>query len=352
MSQATLTIDLNAVTKNYQLLDEKSGNAECAAVVKANGYGLGMKQVATALTKAGCSFFFVATVDEALELRAILKEPKIAIFHGVLSKIEAELCLEHQLMPVLNDFYQIEIWQEVAKDSEQLNQAILHIDTGMNRLGFASNTDFTAMLNDVAFVMSHMSCAEQADHPMNQTQLQTFKEVIQHFPDSKYSLANSSGIFLKDAHFDLVRPGMALYGLNPTPDADSPMHNVVTLSAPILQVRVVPAETAIGYGGYYTTARPSKIATVSAGYADGYLRSLSNLGKVQIGDTPAPVVGRISMDLITIDVTDLPDHEIQPGTMVELLGNHCTVDDIAEKAGTIGYEILTSLGDRYERLWV
>ncbi|MBT5038716.1 MAG: alanine racemase [Rhodospirillaceae bacterium] len=364
---AHLTINLDAITANWRALGARlKGGALAAAVIKANAYGLGMAAVAPALHKAGCREFFVASLDEAIALRAILPEGRIYVFFGPSAQDAAEYS-RHRLIPVLNDLGQIDAWRARSNAGEG-EKAVLHVDTGMSRLGLPP--DEVALLVaeparlaglNIAYVMSHLACAEQPGHAMNAAQLAEFKVALEslgaHTANSKASLANSSAIFLgPEYHFDLARPGAALYGLNPTPDQPNPMSEVVRLQGKILQVRRVDSSRSVGYGAAHVAERPSRIATVPVGYADGYLRSASNQAANQacgyIRGARAPVVGRVSMDMITLDVTDIPQAHAHPGAAVDLIGGPYPVDRFAADAGTIGYEILTMLGQRYRRLYV
>ncbi len=331
-------------------------------MVKADAYGLGVAAVAPVLAAAGCRWFFVATLDEGIALRALLGDgAEIAVLNGPAGG-SAPLFAEHQLMPVLNHLGQIAEWADFCRRDETLwRAAAIHFDTGMNRLGLgAAERDRLAagpdMLDaiEVRLVMSHLACADERRHAMNRAQLGLFTAALTrlapHLPAVTASLANSSGIFLgADFHFDLARPGIALYGGNPTPPEPNPMAEVVRLQGKIIQVRDVDSPMTVGYGATHRVDRPCRIATVPLGYADGFLRSLGNRSYATIGSTRVPVVGRVSMDLITIDVTALPAAEVHPGTPVELIGPGRSIDDVAAAAGTIGYEILTSLGARYRR---
>jgi alanine racemase len=343
-----LEIDLAAVVENWRRLAARAAPAQCAAVVKADGYGLGALRVAAALAEAGCRTFFVAHLDEALALRAALPEAEIAVLNGLLPGT-SHVFLDARLVPVLNDFGQVERWRRKGA----ARPAILHVDTGMNRLGLAASE--LDRVGDPGFplraVMSHLACAEE-DTAMNAAQLGRFEAARAKLPVAPASFANSSGVFRGPAyHLDLVRPGVALYGANPTPGQPNPMLPVIRLLARILQVReALPGET-VGYGATHAIERPTRIATVAAGYADGLLRSLSGRGRALAGGTIVPIVGRVSMDLITLDVTAADPAATEPGGLVELIGPAHTVDDLAAEAGTIGYEILTSLGARYHRVW-
>ena len=366
-ASAQLSIDLDAIAANWRALTAhlKAG-ARAGAVVKADAYGLGLAAVAPALLNAGCREFFTASLDEGIELRALLPDCRIFVFFGP-QPGESEELSRHRLTPILNDLGQIELWHS-HKNRGATEDAVLQIDTGMSRLGLppeevarlVAEPERLAGL-DIAFVMSHLACAEQAEHPMNEAQLSEFKAALKSLTPvaeaAESSFANSSGIFLgPEFHFDLARPGAALYGLNPTPKMSNPMSEVVRLQGKILQVRQVDPPRSVGYGAAHSLTRPSRIATVPVGYADGYLRNVGNQATNQacgyIGGVPMPVVGRVSMDMITLDVTEIPPEHAQPGTPVDLIGGSHPVDALATEAGTIGYEILTSLGRRYRRSYI
>lgn len=353
---SVLTIDLGAVKANYRLLADKAKNAECAAVVKANGYGLGAEPVARALTEAGCTTFFVATLDEAIALRTVLAGSVIYYLNGLMPG-EADACAEYQIRPVLNDPGQIDRWAGFRFEKEA-PPAGLQIDTGLSRLGLTP-TEMKQVSADperlknigIELVVSHLACADTPDHPLNAQQRDNFADATTGLPVPKRSLAASSGIFLGPGwHFDMVRPGAALYGVTPNRDKPNPMAQVVHLQAKILQVRDVDTPQSVGYGATRRFTGPTKVATVAAGYADGLPRSLGNEGTAYIGKIAAPVIGRVSMDLITLDISGVPD--AKPGDMVDLIGPLNDPDMDAEAAGTIGYEILTRLGRRYRRRYI
>ena len=355
---AVLTIDLGAVAANYRTLRGRLGGARCAAVVKADAYGLGMDRVAPALARAGCETFFVATLDEGVALRALAPASEIHVLNGVTPGCEKTFA-GHGLHPVLNDLGQIECWATFARAHGE-RAAAIHIDTGMCRLGLPPDeADRVAAEPErldglrLNLVISHLACAEQRDNPMNAVQRDAFVARRARLPAARASLANSSAIFLgADYHFDLARPGVALYGVNPTPGEPNPMAEVVRLQSKIIQVRDVDSPQTVGYGATHRIAAPGRIATVPVGYADGYLRSLSGRGFAAIGGVQVPVVGRVSMDLITLDVSALPRDAARPGATVDLIGGACPIDEVAARAATIGYEILTSLGRRYRREYV
>ncbi|MBF0356376.1 MAG: alanine racemase [Alphaproteobacteria bacterium] len=352
---AVLTIDLQALADNWRGLKGRlKPGADLASVVKADGYGLGADQVASALAKAGCKSFFVARLDEGIRLRKTLgSQGRIFVLDGPLPGTAKEF-IAHDLTPVLNEAGQISYW---ASESKGQAKAALHLDTGMNRLGLPSVelADLQPALEacGLCLVMSHLACAEESENPKNAQQLERFNQMRRLLPPLPASLSNSSGVFLgADYHFDLVRAGVALYGVNPTPDLPNPMTQVVQLQGKIVQVRDVDLPETVGYGATHRVEAPALIATVGVGYADGWPRALSNRGFGVLGGVRVPLVGRVSMDLITFDVTQAPSHLVKPGGFISLLGDGLTVDDVAETAGTIGYEILTNLGPRYARSFV
>lgn len=356
---ATLTVDLGAVAANYRLLARRAAPAECAVAIKADAYGLGMERVAPALANAGAKTFFVAQLAEGVALRGMLPASTIAVFNGPLPGTEADFAA-HRLTPVLNRLGDIETWAGFCRSRGAPLPAFVHIDTGMNRQGLgpdelsvlADQPDRLAGIELVG-VMSHLACADIAGHPMTPQQLDRFRAARSRLPQAPASLANSSGIFRgADYHFDMVRPGCAVYGVNPTPETINPMQPTVRVVTRVVQVRCVDSPMTVGYGATHSVTGPGKIATIPVGYADGYLRSLGGRGRVLVSGHAVPVVGRISMDLTTVDISALPDDLIGPGTEVEVIGPTQTVDDVAAAAGTIGYEILTALGRRYERVYV
>jgi len=352
-----LTVDLDAIAANYRLLAERTTPAECAAVVKADAYGLGADRVGPALARAGCRRFFVATLDEAVALRQALAEAEIGVLSGPTAGTEPRFKAAG-LVPVLNEPGQLERWAHYCADAGRL-PAYVHLDTGMNRLGLApAETDAlaadpaTLAAFELAGWMSHLAISERPDHPLNAEQRARFADALRRLPPAPATLANSSGIFLgADFHMDMVRPGVALYGVNPTPGRSNPMRPVVRLQGLILQVRDVDSPMTVGYGASHRVAKRGKIATISIGYADGYLRSLSSRGTCLVAGREVPVVGRVSMDLTTVDVSATPDGAVKPGDWADLIGPGLDVDAVARAAGTIGYEILTALGARYHRVY-
>ena len=362
---AVLTIDLGAVARNYSTLRDRLGGVACAGVVKGNAYGLGVAEIAPVLARQGCEKFFVATLDEAIELRGLLPDVKIPVLNGVMAGSEA-LFADHDLLPVLNDLDQIERWAALSRlrGGEPL-EAIVHMDTGMCRLGLPPEETRRLAAEPqrldglrLILVMSHLISAEEPDNPLNPAQRATFDELRAGLPQAPASFANSSGIFLgPEYHYDLARPGVSLYGVNPTPTKPNPMAEVFSLHSKIIQVRDVDRPQTVGYGAAHQVAAQARIATVPVGYADGYLRSLSD-DKVRerafaaIGDVRVPVVGRVSMDLITLDVTALRPDQAVAGTEVQLIGGACPIEEIAARGGTIAYEIINLLGPRLQRRYI
>jgi alanine racemase len=356
-SRAILTIHLGAVVENHRRLQRRAPGSEVAAVVKADGYGLGAREVASALWQSGCRIFFVAHPAEGIELRGALPDAAIFVLHGLQGGDGGDLA-DAVLIPVLNHPGELARYAALARRHERRLPAAMQIDTGMCRLGFAEaelkHLD-PARLDalDVRLVMSHLACAEEAANPMNQKQRARFERLRTLLPDAPASLANSSGIFLGPAfHGRVCRPGVALYGVNPTSGRLNPMTPVVTLEAPILQVHDVAGPGSVGYGATHRTHAGARIATVPVGYADGYLRAASGRTTARIAGQEVPLAGRVSMDLISLDVSALPADDVRPGVVVELIGGPEGIDRLAKAAGTIGYEILTRLGSRFARRYI
>lgn len=345
MGTAKLTIDRDAIAANWRALDRLSSTGvETAGVVKADGYGLGAAEVAHILANQGVRSFFVAVAEEGAVLRQALGHgPQISVFSGHMAG-DTALLRDHHLIPLLNS------GEQAARHRDSLpgHPFGVQLDTGMNRLGMeAEEWDYLRgwLLGEApSLVISHLACADDPEHPQNAAQLRSFQEMTDGIGAPR-SLAATGGAVLGEAyHFDHVRPGIGLYGGAPHDTA----HPVVTLSLPVIQSRELSPGEAVGYGATWVARRPSRIATVSAGYADGLLRAKSNRAQLWAGDTPCPLVGRVSMDLITVDITDLDEI---PATL-DILGPYQSVDDLADAGGTIGYEILTGLGARYDRHYV
>jgi alanine racemase len=355
---AVLEIDLAGIAENWRLLAQRVRPAQCAAVVKADAYGLGALRVAPALAAAGCRRFFVASIEEGVALRAVLPEPiEIAVLNGLLPGCAQDFA-EFRLIPVLNDLGQVAEWQSSAS-RHRGGEAILHLDTGMARLGltlpeFEKFIEKWRHFGPIRWraLISHLACPDEPQHPLNCIQLERFAAAIRRLPNLPASLAASSGLFLgRQYHFDFVRPGAALYGVNPQPGCPNPMRQVVRLRGKILQTRQVDRGQTVGYGATHVMAEPGRLATVAVGYADGWLRSVSQRGSGRIGGKRVPLIGRVSMDLIVFDVSDADPALARPGLFVELLDEDYGVDAVAADAGTIGYEILTALGRRYHRTY-
>ena len=363
-ARAVLTIDLAALRANWGALNRESGGAECAGVIKADAYGLGIEEIARALVAEGCRTFFVATLVEARSVRQAHPAVTIYVLDGLLPGAAAHYT-GFDLCPCLSSLAEVREWAAWCDASGRKLRAALHIDTGMHRLGL-SREEVEQLAGpereifdhfELALVMSHLACADVAAHPMNPTQLARFNALRATLPQAPASLANSGGVFLgPEYQFDLVRPGIALYGGRAFEGHPNPMRWVVRLQARILQVRQVATGEPIGYGATFEVSRDSRVATLACGYADGFLRALSSPtgrhGPVgYVGAHPVPVVGRVSMDLITVDVTDVPEREACRGGWVEILGPRTTIDDLTDMAGTIGYELLTRLGRRVHRVY-
>lgn len=355
-----LEIHLDRVCRNYLFLQKKlQKGTDCAAAVKADAYGLGAAAVVPELYKSGCRHFYVAHVGEGLIVRQALggQDAKVYVLHGPYGA-EAEIFLRNGLTPVLNTPGDIEYWGAAARKSGEKKPAVIQFDTGMNRLGLSAaevetlkNKPDLLKLLDIRYVMSHLACADEPGHPKNVEQLNKFTQLTAGLGlTCGQSLANSAGIFLGPAyHFDQARPGCAIYGINPQNVATNPMQSVITLKARILQIRnAEPGET-VGYGANYRVSTPAKLATISAGYADGILRSFTG-GTVYLRGQKCPVVGRVSMDMVVADVTQVIPAP-HAGEWAEIIGEHQTVDAVAAAAKTNGYEILTSLGKRYKRIY-
>lgn len=356
---ARLEIDLRAIGRNWRRLAERAAPARCGAPVKADAYGLGAAAVVPALARAGCGDFFFAHPGEALAVRHLVPDVRLYTLHGPTAAI-GEMAAAG-IIPALNTPEQVALWREAAARAGRRLPAALQVDTGMNRLGlepgqFEQLAREPGLLQgiDPVLVFSHLACADIPGHPLNAAQLAAFQGLRALFPGVPAALANSSGIFLGSEYcFDLVRPGAALYGINPLTSAPNPMEPVVRLVAEVIQVRRVDAPSSVGYGAEHAVTGPSRIATIAVGYADGYPRSLGNgRGQALVDGERVPVVGRVSMDLITLDVSSLAEHRVRPGTEAILLGPEIDPDAVGGAAGTIGYEILTRLGPRYRRVYI
>jgi alanine racemase len=364
-----LTVDLAALTENWRDMARRSGKARTAAVVKADAYGMGIEDAGEALYVAGARDFFVATVDEGVTLRLYAPEARIFVLAGIWPGTERRF-FENDLVPVISSEEQLAFWMAVLADYGDYPCA-LHVDTGFNRLGLHID-EALALAEDVSrpasfapvLVMSHLACGDDPASPMNRQQLESFCKVSSAYEGIESSLVASAGIFLgDDYHFDLTRPGISIYGGEAVNGMVNPMRPVATAEARVIQVRTVRAGESVSYGRALRLTRDSRLAVVSAGYADGYMRSQSSGGVPLRQAVPqggqgffegckVPVAGRITMDLTIFDVTDLPENLIRAGDYIELFGKNILVDDAARSAGTIGYEMLTSMGLRHERKYV
>jgi alanine racemase len=352
---AILTVDLGAVRENYRRLKARLGSTRCAGVVKADGYGLGAIPVALALAAEGCDTFFVAHAAEGIALRAALgPAPAIYILNGVPpgGERDAAAC---GLAAVVNSLEQLSAWRETARITGRILPAAIQVDSGMSRLGMAAAEVEAIAADPMAFegidvrlVMSHLACADEPSHAANEAQRAEFERLRAMLPAAPASLANSSGIFLGETfHYQLARPGAALYGINPTPGRDNPMLPVVGLEAKVIQTRSVAAGTGIGYGHIVVTDDITALATISLGYADGWRRRAA--ASAYVDGIRLPFIGRVSMDSIILDISDLPEGRLRAGDMVEMIGPSQTLDEVAGFSGTIAYEVLTSLGHRFHR---
>lgn len=359
-----LHIDLAAIRRNYRAFVDACPGAECAAVVKADAYGLGLEEVVPALRRDNCQTFFVANLDEAERVRNLALGARICVLSGLLPA-SADKFTRLNAEPVLNSLEEVWEWSHHCQGLGRRLAALIQLETGMNRLGLLPE-DVPALTQDPATlssfklsaVMTHLGCANDPTHPLNATQLSRFETLRRFLPEAPASIANSAGIMLGDSyHLDLVRPGIALYGGRAVDDIENPMSPVLRAQARILQVKHVAAGEPIGYGSAQTLQTDRRVATLSAGYADGYFRALGGSDETPGAVTmleghPAPILGRVSMDLITIDVSEVPGELVQRGAFVDLIGGGVPPDRLAARAGTMDYELFTSLGRRYHRIYV
>jgi alanine racemase len=357
-----LTIDLAAIAANWKKLASMTVPVECAAVVKADAYGCGLEPVARKLVEAGCRTFFVADLTEGRRLRAVAPNCDIYLLNGLMPGT-APAVAETRLRPVINSTTELAEWDSFVATRGWRGGAALHVDTGMRRLGVSPEEAIAIAArlqsenHGLTLLMSHLACADTPDHPMNDKQIRLFRDIRINYRGLASSLANSSGIFIGGTvHCDLVRPGIALYGSNPTPGRKNPMRPVVELKGRIIQVRTIDRGDTVGYGASFSAARPSRIATVAVGYADGYLRAAGATktkaaAHVIVAGKSCPIVGRVTMDLIAVDVTDLPEGTARRGEFATLIGDGMDVDELGAAMGTVGYEVLTHLGRRYHRIY-
>lgn len=351
-----LVVDLGALAANYAVLQARQPDARIAGVVKADAYGLGAGRVAKTLYDAGCRDFFVAQLGEALDLAAELPATaRIHVLNGLAPGAEAAAAAA-AVIPVLNSLDQVARWEQEARRRNTRLPAAIQVDSGMARLGLAAEEVAVLAADpawqeaiEVVLVMSHLACADEPAAPANLRQFECFRALAARLPAAPQALANSGGAFLPGFGLDLVRPGIALYGVDPVDDRGSPLKPVVSLGAPVIQLRDVPAGTGVGYGLAHVTRAPRRLATIGVGYADGWPRALSDRGAVYAGGIRLPIVGRVSMDSTIVDASALAPGLLRPGDRVELIGPHQSLADVARDAGTIAYEILTGLGTRFER---
>lgn len=359
-----ITINLEAIARNWQSLARLVAPADCAAVVKANAYGLGATRVVPALQRAGCTTFFVATLGEAHQIRSLIGSGRIFVLDGVLPEFASGFA-DDSIIPVLSTPEEIVLWRKEAKSRGKVLPAALHIDSGLNRLGLSVNdvTDLAATEGafdglEIVLTLSHLASADTPDAPENDAQRMAFETLSAKIPAKQKSLAASDGLMLGQAyHFDLVRPGYALYGGQAFQGGPTPVEPVVRVTAKLLQVRTLKAGDFVGYSATFRAANPMTIAIVSAGYADGVARAASAGtgdvgGVVAIAGKSAPIVGRVSMDLIAVDVSHIPAQDLKRGSDVELIGPNVPLDHVGQHAKTIGYEVLTRLSPRFARTYL
>jgi alanine racemase len=356
---ARLTVRLGAIAANYRQFVDLCAPVRVAGVVKADGYGLGARPVADTLARAGCDTFFVARLSEGIALRPQHPRARIFVLDGAHGE-DASAFVAHKLIPVLNSLSQIEVWRATADGQKARLQCAIHLDTGMNRLGLSAeersilSAEHTRRLRDLDVVlwMSHLACGDECGSEMNRAQLQLFREALATLPPAPASLAASAGALLgKEYHFDLIRAGIGLYGANPCLDRPNPFAVAAVLTGKILQLRRVDTGGSVGYGATFRAERPLTLATIGLGYADGLMRAIGNRGFGAIAGMRAPVVGRVSMDLTTLDVSAVPPDAFDVGTDVEFIGDTLPLDEFASLAGTANYEVLTRLGARMARYY-
>ena len=357
-----IIIDLNSIEKNYKLIKKKIGK-ECsiAAVLKANAYGLGIKEISIKLKKLGCKFFFVATLKEGIELRKILKDIEIFVLNGPIFfdvKIY-NYFLNYNLIPIFNSFKELKLWIRLESKNKKKIKIGLHFDTGMNRFGIPNveidkvKKLFEKKTLNLFCIMSHLSSADEKNKKINLLQKNLFNKINSDYKNVLFSIANSSAIFnLKGFNFSFVRSGGALLGINPTKNKN-PMNNVISLHAKVLQIKNLKTENnkVVGYNSTYQVNGALKIAVLGIGYADGYPRNLSNIGYASFKNSKLPIVGTISMDYITVDLSKLRK-KIKVGDWVELFGKNISIQDVAFLSQTIEYEILNNLGNRLQKYYI
>jgi alanine racemase len=363
-----LEVDISKLIENYRYLQSQASEAFCGAAVKADAYGLGQNTVSYYLALAGCDHFFVVQVDEGIRLREYLrtalphKNPKIYVMVGVMPGTE-DLLIHYGLIPTLLAPYQLMLWKKAAFRHEKILSAVLHFDTGMARTGFMPDQaiDLANSPGDLEgispqIIMSHLTCSNELDNPTNQKQLQLFNQLCSSFPGISQSLSNSWGIFLgKDFHKNLVRPGGGIYGLSLAQGVTNEIPGIkslISIKAKIVQIHSIRQGQAVGYSGTFIADRSTRIATLGVGYADGYVRGLSNKGVVKIKDWIVPVIGRVSMDFVTVDITDIPENQVREGEWALLMGDELRLNNVASTADTISYELTVNISQRYHRRYI
>jgi alanine racemase len=360
-----LAIDLGALADNWRALARRAAPGRCAAVIKANAYGIGVSEAAPALWGAGARVFFVAHFNEGIAARrALPNEAQIYVLNGLEIGVNPADYAEHRLAPAIGSEAELERWSDFAADRDRVSPCAIHLDTGMNRLGFESLVGLRSAMemhgrsSGADLLMSHLVSSEIPEDPLNKGQIKCFEAARAAFPSLAASFANSSAMFLEPSPiYDLARPGYAIFGGNPTPGRPNPMRAVITLTVAIQQIRSIEAGATCGYNAQWTARRPTRLATVLVGYADGLPRGAgatdgTSGAEVAVAGRRCPLVGRVSMDLAVIDITDLPEYTLRPGDPVEFFGPTIDLDAFAARSGTIGYHLLTSLGPRYRREYV
>ncbi|MEG9861415.1 MAG: alanine racemase [Parvularculales bacterium] len=357
-----MTINLSALIDNWRICAAQAPNVQTAAVIKADAYGLGLTSVTPSLVKVGCECFFVALVEEGKQVRYLAPDSAIYVMNGLFPGLSDTLT-HYNLRPCLGSLEEIHEWVNFCRMRDIRPPVALHIDSGMNRLGLSSydvrtlagDHDLLNALN-ITLIMSHLACASMPSHPMNEKQLRCFNELRALLPTAPASLANTAGIWLGPPyHFDVIRPGIGLYGGNPNPERPSPFKTVVTLEAPIIKIRTISAGESVGYDANYTAQSDRRIAIISTGYADGYPYALGaghSPATARAADIDVPIIGRISMDMLALDITDTPPDSLKRGDCVELFGNQISLERLATAAKTTSYEILTRIGKRYDHCYI
>lgn len=352
-SKPVLEINLRSVQQNYLLAKNIIGGVNCSAVIKANAYGIGAREVFKTLKAVGCNDFYFAYFDEAYGLHDLFDGSERLYILAPQNDSEMKELLRNNFIPVLNSLNEVRTLQHIALSAEIETRCVLHFDTGMNRVGLNLSDEPDLNGLNVLYIMSHLACADEEKHPLNEAQLHKVKKLKSRYPTHKISFCNSPGMFLgSDYHFDQARPGCMLYGINPTPEHPSTVLPVASIYAKVVAVRTLAKTESISYGGDAIAKKGTRIATLAIGYADGYHRSLSGNAFCYFNNLKLPVLGRVTMDFIMVDITELPEQTLDTLNYMEVMGANITVDEIAKSAKTIGYEILTSLQNRFNRFYI